>query len=142
MSTNISDPVKITFNKAGGPITFQMQGDYDTSGECCLMYRKQGTAGYVPNSGGHLALDGNKPANATIGTDPVTAPNGLDPAQLFRVRTSASYDPAQNGSIVKVTYRFFQKEGQWLPPGEIVLRQDNVTRPPVDDERVFEFVGV
>lgn len=133
----------ITFKKTGGPITFQVEGDYATSGKCRLAYLKLGAAGFVENYGGDLALKGNKPTDSPpIGLDPVAAPNGLDPSQIVSVNILGWYKPAQGGSIVKVTYRFFQKQGQWLPPGEIVFRQNNVIDPPVEDSRDFDFVGV
>lgn len=144
MSSTNPATVKIVFKKADGPpIAVQVQGDYATSGKCRVAYLKQGATEFVQNCGGDLPLQGNVPTNSPpVGLDPDTAPNGLDPAQIVSVYIVGWYKPAPGGSIVKVTYRFFQKDGQWLPPGETVFSQDNVTNPPVEDDRYFNFVGV
>ena len=140
----------ITFKKADGPITFRVQGDYATKGECSLMYRMKDNTGYVLYPGGHLQVAGNEPADAVI-VDPADPQHGLDPNKISRVRIHGSYGPAEGHSIVKVFYRFFQQasglppSGAPLPaqpPEEMVFQQNNVAQSSVDDERAFDFVGV
>ena len=91
--TRHSIPAVAVIKEASGEITFQVQGDLDTSGYC--------TFGYKGNS--YVVTDLKLEAGETA-----DSPINLEPAQLVRARVVGEYDPAPGGSIVRVFYRFFQ----------------------------------
>jgi hypothetical protein len=148
MSANNPAPVTITFKKADGPITFQVQGDMGTLGHCSLEYLVKPTdevpePEYVLNAGSPLELRDNYESKLTIGLDPKDpASVALDPNKLDSVMVHGKYNPPLGLTIVSGSYRFSQKDNL-LSPGPIPFPPPDATKPGVlYDDREFDFVGV